>query len=159
MLVQVLESTSGQVLGEASFVIQVADVDREVPARVAMLAKTLKALIPAKLALEPSPPKDAPLAVTGPPVEPRSMAPVWITGIGAVAFAGTAAGLLAMGASARACLNGPPVNGSPTVCVPASQAAAVGQRADVGATAGTVVGSIALGLAATTIVEWLVLKN
>ena len=170
VLVQALESLGGKQIGEASFVIPIADVDREVPLRVAPLIQKLRALLPGpkKIVIAQTPallPREetpgSPIKLTLAPVvaERGSMAPVWITGAGAVVFAGTSAGLFAMGASARACLNGPPIGTTPTVCVPQSQATRMAQRADIGATTGTIAAGIAVGLVATTIVEWLILRD
>lgn len=170
VLVQALESTSGQQIGEASFVIPVVDVDREVPLRIAPLMKKLREMLPAPRAVEvaqtPSnsllPRADGtgnPELVATPSVGGHSMAPVWITGVGAVVAAGTSAGLFGMAVSARDCLNGPAIDGAPTVCVPQAQAARVAQRADIGATAGGIAAGVAAALVVTTIVEYLILKD
>ena len=171
VLVQALESTSAQQIGEASFVIALTDVDREVPLRVAPLVKKLNGMLPAPVAVADAKQHPAPTLVPGPgePAKPeliaspaapgRSMAPVWITGAGAVVFAGVSAGLLAMGVSARDCLNGAPVMGVPTVCVAQSDATRVAQRADIGATTGGAAAGIAVGLAVTTLIEYLILKD
>jgi hypothetical protein len=172
VLIQALESTTGQHLGELSFVIPIGDVDREIPQRMAPLARKLSAMMPSPkpivISPEPLPPSSKLLpgesgrpleAVAVVPAQGRSMAPVWVTGIGAVVFASASAGLFGMAVSARSCLNGPPVNGSPTVCVPQTQAQAMASRADVGATTGTIAATIAAGLAVATVVEYLVLKD
>jgi hypothetical protein len=84
----------------------------------------------------------------------RGSFPIWVTGTGAVIFAGGAAGLLAMSLTARSCLHGPAVEGSPTVCVPRNQVPVVQRRADIGLVTGTAAGAIALGLAVTAIVQY-----
>ena len=63
-----------------------------------------------------------------------------------------AAHFLASGFGARSCLDGPPVNGQPTVCVPQSQVSGVQQRADTGLTVGVVSSVVALALAASALI-------
>jgi len=160
LLVEVIESATGKVIREESFVTPAASLDVEVPPRLAPLAAELFAILPAPrpVAMARVEPKveNPALDLTAPAVQPRSSFPIWVTGTGAVVFAGASAGLLAVGASARNCLHGSPINGRPTVCVPQAQAASMQQRADLGVVTGTAAAAVAIGLTVTAIVQHLI---
>jgi hypothetical protein len=160
VLVEVIESASGRVLREESFVIPRASLDAELPRRLAPLGQKIFAALPpprpialTEMTLDPQPAENPALNLSAPPTPPRSSFPIWVTGTGAVVFAGTSAALLAVGASARNCLHGPPVDGRPTVCVPQSEVAGVQQRADVGLVTGAAAAAVAVGLTITAIVQ------
>src|SRR5262249_22795292 len=97
-------------------------------------------------------PRVPPVVVVAPRERPV-VAPLAL-GAGALVAAGVGAGFLASGFSARSCLNGPPLNGQPTVCVPQSQVSGIQQRADIGLTVGVASSAVALALAATALIVY-----
>lgn len=177
LLVQALRTSNASVFAEESFVVAGADLDAKMPGLLAGFAekvKTVTATLPpvatpdapareervAELApspdLTPRPARAEPVATVElvPRVQSKSRVPIFLTGGGAVVLAGAATALFAVGRSAAACLDGPAVNGVPTVCVPRAQAAEVQQRASVGLSTAAVAGAAALGLAVTSVVLW-----
>jgi hypothetical protein len=177
LLVQALRTSNASVFAEETFVVAEDELDAKVPGLLAGFAekvKTVTSAMPpvatadapardeasAELApppeLTPRPPRAEPAATVElvPKAQPRSRVPLYVTGGGAVVLAGAATALFAVGRSAAACLDGPPVNGQPTVCVPRAQVAEVQQRASVGLSTAAVAGAAALGLAVTSVVMW-----
>lgn len=163
--VQALDSQRGEELAAEHFTVAPAALEATAAARLAPLAAKLKQRAPASPATD-APPSDAPVAAAPlpapvPPQPPalaaapapkRGPGPAIALGGGALALAGAAAGFFAMGLDARACLQGPPVNGSPTVCVPQSQVAARQAQADTGLVLGSVASALATGAAITALV-------
>lgn len=162
VLIEALDSATGRLIREESFVIPSASVDSELPGRLAPVAAKIQAALPGLAAPKPAlaeakpdvPVANPALDLSAAPIEPRSSFPIWVTGTGAVVFAGASAGLLALGASARNCLHGGPVEGHPTVCVPHSRVAGVQQQADIGLITGTAAAAVAVGLTITAIVQY-----
>jgi hypothetical protein len=158
VLVEAIESGSGRLIREDSFVVPQSRLDAELPGRLEPMAAKIASVLPAPRQIvlsdaRPDASTDNPalnLSEGGPK---RSSFPVWLTGTGAVVFAGGAAGLLAMSTTARNCLHGAPIDGMPTVCVPQSQVAVVQRRADIGLVTGVTAGAIAVGLTITAIVQ------
>jgi hypothetical protein len=158
--VQVVDSETGDEVAEEHFTVQ-GTGDEEIGRRFIALAAKLKAKVPAPK------PEDAPVAkaphlvpeakpevpvVEQAPRARRGPVPPVLTGVAALAFAGAAAGFFAMGLDAQTCLQGAPVNGSRTVCVPQNQVQAKQAQADTGLVVGSVASAFAVGLAVTAIV-------
>lgn len=170
VVLQAIDTASAEELAEAHFTVATAEFENEAPARLAALAAKLAASAP------PPPVSDAPVVAQAEPASPPAsalvparaappapalverprarrgpLAPV-LAGAGAAAFAGAAAGFFAWGLDARACLNGAPAHGQPTVCVPQGQVQAKQAQADAGLVVGSVASAFATGLAATALV-------
>lgn len=161
VLVEALESETARVIREESFAIPISSVDNELPLRLSpLVAKVLSSLPPPQpdkplvVALDGAPAPDPRPDLTHPAAQAPSAVPIWLTGSGAVVFAGASAALLAVGVSARSCLNGPPVMGNPTVCVPQTQANGVQRQADIGLVTGIAAGAVAIGLTVTAIIQY-----
>lgn len=156
VLVEAIESATGKLIHEESFLIPSANVEAEIAGRVAPLAQKVAAVLPTLQTLVLS---DAKPTLQNPALdlaarsEPKGF-PIWATGAGAVVFAGASAGLLSLGVSARNCLHERTPLGAPSVCVPQGQVAGVQRNADVGLITGTAAAAIAVGLTITAIVQY-----
>ncbi|MFT3841329.1 MAG: hypothetical protein QM723_30340 [Myxococcaceae bacterium] len=151
-------TADGVPLFAGSPVVKVKNARTELPQALVALGDAMSAAMP-KTQRKPDAPVAAqlvPKPVAAPPVvlvAPRSRpvaAPLALGG-GALVAAGVGAGFLASALSAHSCLNGPALNGQPTVCVPQSQVSAVQSRADTGLAVGVASSAVALALAATAV--------
>lgn len=156
VLVEAIDSATGRAIREDSFVIPIAEIDAALPPRLKPMVDQILAALPPPTPKALVPIAEPPRVDLAPvPLQPKRSAPIWATGTGAIVFAGASAGLFAVSASARSCLQGPPVEGRPTVCVPQSQAASVQQRADVTAVTGAAAAAVAVGLGVAALVQFL----
>lgn len=161
--VQAIDARSSDELAEEHFTIAPAALEETTAKRLGFLAGKLKLLVPTPPsdapvlaepapALTPSAPAERLPALAAQPRQRRGPVPAIVTGAGALAFAGAAAGFFAMGLDAKSCLNGPSVGGQTVVCVPYSQVRARQAEADTGLVLGSVASALASGLAITAVV-------
>lgn len=158
--VQAIDSQLGDELAEEHFTVAPAAFEETAAAKLGPLAAKLKLRAPAPAPSDapvaaaplPAPAAPPPSALAEAPPPRRGPGPAIAAGGGALALAGAAVGFFAMGLDARSCLQGPPVNGSPTVCVPQSQVGAKQAQADTGLVLGSVASALATGAAVTALV-------
>jgi hypothetical protein len=162
--VQAIDSADGAELAEDHFTIAPAALVEMTASRLAPIAARLKLRVPAAApadapvvasagpALTPKAPAEPMAALADQPRQRRGPVPAVVTGAGALALAGAAAGFFAMGLDAKRCLSGTSLGGQPVVCVPYSQVPAKQAEADGGLVLGSVASALAGGLAITAVV-------
>lgn len=137
VVLQAIDATGGKVVAEESLVTPAAALDTGITAQLQPFSKKVRdaSITAAPIVVADAPvqpklvPEEKPIVVAPAPPPEKSRVPAIVTGVGAVAAAAVAIIFAAKAVSAQSCLNGPPVDGRPTVCV--SQDRAPGLRGEI----------------------------